>query len=134
MKKYIGTKQVSAEPMNLGGFIKQTGRNPYANSSDMHGDNEEGYIVAYKDGYKSWSPKEVFEEAYKCADTFIDRLKVELAELDEKQSRLNAFFDTNIFKGLDEHRKRLMRAQFGAMLAYSQILIERIKIEEENQQ
>ena len=26
MKKYIGTKQVSAEPMNLGEFIKTTGR------------------------------------------------------------------------------------------------------------
>ena len=27
-------------------------------------DGREGYAVTYKDGYKSWSPKEAFEEAY----------------------------------------------------------------------
>lgn len=84
MKKYVGTKQVSAEPMNLGEFIKTTGRNPYANSSDVHGDNEEGYIVEYEDGYKSWSPKEVFEKAYKVAETHIDRMSIEFEELRER--------------------------------------------------
>ena len=65
MKTYIGTKQIKAEPMNLDEFIEQTGRNPYANSSDMHNNNEKGYIVEYENGYKSWSPKDVFEKAYK---------------------------------------------------------------------
>ena len=45
---------------------------------------EDGYLVEYKDGYKSWSPKSVFEEAYRevgsvnfgCA---IDLLKVGFA-------------------------------------------------------
>lgn len=27
--------------------------------------DKEGYFVEYADGYKSWSPKEVFEEAYR---------------------------------------------------------------------
>ena len=31
MKKYIGTKQVEAEPMTLGDYVKKTGRNPYVN-------------------------------------------------------------------------------------------------------
>ena len=30
---------------------------------------EDGYLVEYKDGYRSWSPKSVFEEAYKPAET-----------------------------------------------------------------
>ena len=55
MKKYIGTKTVSAEPMLLGEFIKQTGRNPYVNDIEVHDNSEKGYIVEYKDGYKSWS-------------------------------------------------------------------------------
>jgi len=44
MKKYIGTKTIQAEPA-----VK---------------DGREGYRVIYPDGYESWSPKEVFEEAY----------------------------------------------------------------------
>lgn len=52
MKKYIGTKFVKAEPClawkDMGG----------------HKAGEEGYKVIYKDGYTSWSPKDVFEEAY----------------------------------------------------------------------
>ena len=28
MKKYIGTKQIEAEPMTLGDFVQETGRNP----------------------------------------------------------------------------------------------------------
>mgnify|MGYP003233979556 CR=1 FL=1 len=29
MKKYIETKQIEAEPMTLGDFVQETGRNPY---------------------------------------------------------------------------------------------------------
>ena len=51
MKKYIGTKIIEAEPM-----------------SRSHGDKaEDGYKVRYPDGYESWSPKDVFEEAYREA-------------------------------------------------------------------
>lgn len=65
MKKYIGTKEVSAMPMNLGEFIEKTKRNPYANDPDVHYCDEAGYLVKDKDGCESWSPKEVFEEAYR---------------------------------------------------------------------
>lgn len=65
MKKYIGTKKVEAEPMNLGEFINKSGRNPYANDGKMHGDDEPGYFVKYADGYESWSPTEPFEKAYR---------------------------------------------------------------------
>ena len=39
--------------------------------------DDEGYHVRYEDGYESWSPVKPFEEAYKCADSFLDRLVIE---------------------------------------------------------
>lgn len=45
MKNYVGVKIVKAEPMKKDGLP--------------------GYRVRYKDGYESWSPKAVFEEAYR---------------------------------------------------------------------
>ena len=44
MNKYIGTKLIEAEPAEK--------------------DGKEGYKVRYKDGYESWSPKNIFESAY----------------------------------------------------------------------
>ena len=45
MRSYIGTKIVQAEPEAK--------------------DGREGYAVVYEDGYRSWSPKEAFERAYR---------------------------------------------------------------------
>lgn len=61
MKKYIGVKMIDAEPMNLGEYNKFRG---WEIPSDEIPEKE-GYRVVYPDGYVSWSPKEVFEEAYR---------------------------------------------------------------------
>jgi hypothetical protein len=62
MKHYCGTKMIDAEPMNRLEFNAEQGvKIP---SSDAHA-GDEGYKVVYEDGYVSWSPKEVFEKAYK---------------------------------------------------------------------
>ena len=53
MKKYIGTKMISAEPCKA---WKDAGG---------HKIGDDGYKVIYKDGYESWSPADVFEEAYR---------------------------------------------------------------------
>lgn len=57
MKQYIGTKIVQAEPQEL----------RYRNEAGVDF-CEEGYKVRYQDGYESWSPKGVFEEAYRRTD------------------------------------------------------------------
>lgn len=31
-----------------------------------------GYLVEYEGGYQSWSPKDVFDAAYKLSETFLD--------------------------------------------------------------
>lgn len=61
MKNYIGTKQLKAEPMNLGDYNVKRGWKIPENEDPAR----EGYLVEYPDGYISWSPKEVFEESYK---------------------------------------------------------------------
>jgi hypothetical protein len=53
MKTYIGTKVVNAEPQ--------------ACQKDTHNSKagDPGYKVEYEDGYVSWSPKDVFDKAYR---------------------------------------------------------------------
>lgn len=79
MKKYIGTKVIMAEPMTMTEAQKVLGRELKPATLE-----EDGYLVEYKDGYKSWSPKSVFEEAYREVDSVnfggaIDLLKAGLA-------------------------------------------------------
>lgn len=57
---YFGAKAIKAEPMNLGDYNKLRGWTIPENENPA----KEGYLVEYPDGYISWSPKEVFEDAY----------------------------------------------------------------------
>lgn len=61
MKSYIGSKIIQAEAMDLDLFNSKSDRiipaPEYA--------SKEGYRVVYPDGYVSWSPKDVFENAYR---------------------------------------------------------------------
>ena len=61
MKRYVGVKIIQAEPMMLVDAEEKLQRK-------IKPGNEEGYLVIYTDGYESWSPKDVFEEAYRPAD------------------------------------------------------------------
>ena len=72
MKKFIGTKVIMAEPMTMTEAQKVLGREIKPATVE-----EDGYLVEYQDGYKSWSPKSVFDESYKSAETFLDRMKLE---------------------------------------------------------
>lgn len=62
MKQYIGTKIIEATPaIRKGGKVYDlTWPIPKSMESE-----ELGYRVRYPDGYESWSPKDVFEEAYR---------------------------------------------------------------------
>lgn len=125
MKKYIGTKQVEAEPMTMGqayekGFL-QVGRVP----SDVEQYNTPGYHVKYADGYESWSPAKPFEEAYKLADTALDRMLIEGEELTVKLEKLQAFIGTDKFDSLDEATKAMLVAQAKIMTEYQCVLNQR---------
>lgn len=59
-KYYIGVKQVQAAP--------------------RENDGRDGYEVIYPDGYTSWSPKEVFEDAYLAMPGLPDRITEEMVD------------------------------------------------------
>ena len=59
LEPYVGSKIIEACPMKLTDF------NSYYNKVVPATNGEDGYIVFYQDGYVSWSPKTVFEEAYR---------------------------------------------------------------------
>lgn len=54
------------------------------------------------------------------------RVVDEKTELDEKRDKLSIFFDSDIYNGLDEENKSLLRIQHGVMTQYSDILSKRI--------
>jgi len=72
MQKYIGVKLIEAKPMT------STEASMYL---DRHiPDSErgrEGYLVVYEDGYRSWSPKSIFEGAYRPTDGLTFGLAIE---------------------------------------------------------
>lgn len=61
MKAYIGTKNISAKPMNRGEYNIYRGWKIPENEDPK----DEGYLVKYADGYESWSPKDIFDDAYR---------------------------------------------------------------------
>ena len=98
MKQYIGTKVIQAEPA-----FKVTGTrkdckvaNQVLTAEQMEDckasgwefqDQKEGYRVRYADGYESWSPKDVFEAAYRQTDDMNFGLAIEAAKMGKKIAR-----------------------------------------------
>ena len=68
MEKYLGVKLIEAEPQ-----------------TDFNG--MPGYRVVYEDGYESWSPKAVFEKAYRRIDNLTFGLAIEALKLGLKVYR-----------------------------------------------
>ena len=88
MKQYIGTKIVKAWPCYR--VTPRDGNFAYANLGDVvttGGKIEEGYRVQYEDGYLSWSPKDVFEKAYRPTDGMSFGLAIEAAKQGKKIAR-----------------------------------------------
>lgn len=125
MKKYIGTKEVSATPAwRIDGKVY-----PKDGPVPRSMNREDGYKVVYEDGYESWSPKEVFEKAYKVADTFLDRLHIEDAELAERYEKCNAFVESDKFRNTikEDYPAFLLYLQREAMGSYLGTLHNRIE-------
>lgn len=94
MEKYIGVKVIEAEPMVA---EKAYGK---------HGIDDEGYKVKYEDGYESWSPKDVFESAYRSTKGMTFGLAVEA--LKKGQRVALPFWAKDVYISMqfrDEHSK-----------------------------
>ena len=93
MKTYIGTKIVKAEPAKR--YWMEDGRKIIVTRNEIVAQEivaaatacDDGYKVIYKDGYASWSPKAVFEEAYRETGGMSFGLAIEAAKMGMKIAR-----------------------------------------------
>lgn len=83
MKQYIGTKIIKAKPMSRGEYNIYRGWTIPADEDPA----DEGYLVKYSDDYVSWSPKDVFEEAYRQCDNMTFGLALEALKKGFKVAR-----------------------------------------------
>lgn len=64
-RTYVGTKIIQATPMDKATFSLKVRTMSDGVGINSDGKGEAGYKVIYPDGYVSWSPKAVFDEAYR---------------------------------------------------------------------
>ena len=90
MKQYIGSKIVKAWPCLripvVGGRFEYCKLDEVVPSC-ITGKIEDGYRVQYEDGYLSWSPKAVFEKAYRETTGLSFGLAIEAAKMGKKIAR-----------------------------------------------
>jgi hypothetical protein len=83
MKQYIGTQMIQACPMTRGAYNQYRGWPIPANENQK----DDGFLVRYSDGYESWSPKDVFEAAYRLTDGMSFGLAIEAAKMGKRIAR-----------------------------------------------
>ena len=83
MSKFIGVKMVEAVPMTAFDAAKK------GYKTSIYGDevNNPGYEVTYPDGYKSWCPKDVFEESNRHIDNMTFGFAIEALKKGFKVAR-----------------------------------------------
>lgn len=130
MKKYIGTKQVEAEPMTVSEFYQLTKQSQYGEMVENGEGNRSGYRVVYEDGFEGWRSKEEFEKTYKCADSFLDRLQIEHDDLSDKFEKCEVFVDSEKFREIvkEDYPAFLLWLQRDIMERYGAILEQRMAI------
>ena len=93
MNRYIGTKAINAKPMSRQAYNDLRGWAVPADENPA----DDGYLVEYIDGgqanhpdyegYISWSPKDVFERAYRRSDNLTFGEALELLKAGKKVAR-----------------------------------------------
>lgn len=134
IKRFVTTKIVDACPMQaLQAELKGYRTNNIPSETA-------GYELIYEDGYKSWCPKDVFDEnavevididcsIHKCQDNYpdyVNRMITEEYELLDKIHKIFDFSNTEEFDKLDEYKQNMLRKQNRFMLGYLHALRERI--------
>lgn len=126
MKKYVGTKTVKAMPMNELAAVEKG----YARKNEDNHEWREDYHVQYTnpDGsiYDSWSPKSVFEKAYRVAEAPADHIKIQLEELNTRFAKGMEFL-ANEGYALIHPTKALLSAQVETEREYSYLLNDRLE-------
>lgn len=130
MKQYTGTKTIKACPMPLGEAEKIL-RRTIETSAVENREQTAGYLVEYEDGYRSWSPKEVFEKAYHISETHLDRMMIEKDEVEARYLAGRKWSFTQEFRKLSSTKRELLTKQLNLMEGYLYTLSCRIELEME---
>lgn len=85
MNQYIKTEVVKAEPMTYGEAYKN-GLIP-SNSYVQEYDDSLGYVITHMDGFKDWSPKEIFEQEYTSVEGMSFGLAIKALKAGHKVAR-----------------------------------------------
>lgn len=119
-KTYTGTKTIKAVPMEKAEAEKLLGKSitPATPGTD-------GYLVEYPDGYRSWCPAKVFEEAYMLSETYLDTLRNELEGIKAKlKVAIEMLYDP---KGTPMGGRALLEKQITVMQLYADVLVKRVQ-------
>jgi hypothetical protein len=142
VKHFIGIKEVDAKPMTRGEYNKYRGWQIPADENP----DDEGYLVKHSDSYESWSPKEVFDEAYIEYDgtgllstidgmrspDYRERFKAEVRQLEIRTESLFAIIKKHEKGKLEFELKcpfEILEAQFMLMRNTLALLRSRAKME-----
>ena len=126
MKRYTGTKTVMAEPMDEREAIAHcfarpnTDNHPYRNGFHIQYTNPDGSL------YDSWSPEDVFLQAYNISDTYVDRICLEALQLCKKIDLLSDFLKAE--SPLSFIETHLLKTQLTIMKSYFNILQARLSL------
>lgn len=125
LKQYTGTKTVKARPMTMGEAYECKLLKEGVRPSECETDKA-GYLVEYEGGYMSWSPKDVFDAAYKPSETFLERLDNECDEIGARYNKAKDFINSDRFDNLSPIAKLLLMAQSATQREYICLLIDMI--------
>lgn len=125
LKQYTGTKTVKARPMTMGEAYECKLLKEGVRPSECETDKA-GYLVEYEGGYMSWSPKDVFDAAYKPSETFLERLDNECDEIGARYNKAKDFINSDRFDNLSPIAKLLLMAQSATQQEYICLLIDMI--------
>jgi hypothetical protein len=120
-KKYYLQDYVMAKPMS-----ENEARRLFGEPAEQF--SEPGYLVEYSNGNKNWIGKADFEGVSRIADSFVDRMNIEITELDEKRLKLRNFVESDDFKKLTRAERALLLAQNAIMYLYHRQLATRLLV------
>lgn len=93
------------------------------------GKAKSGYRVKHEDdGREYWIPEVEFNKQYQIADSFQDRMQIELEELSGRIERLDGMINSERFGEFSEEVQKALDAQLTAMRMYEAALEHRMEL------
>ena len=123
MEKYYNQEEVM---LRIHSGIKITKAVPkvLVKNTKYKDEYKDGYQVVFKDGYKNWIPKNIFEKHYgKICDSYVDFLKLELKNIRKQRAKMSEYISVHKSNNIIHINKKLF-----FIIIYRMYLINKIVI------